>query len=62
MKNIFEFAEACLHSATIDEKLALTHQAWRTLENGELSLISDQPVLPIAQVKFPDKPILLASA
>ena len=32
MKNIFEFAEACLHSAIIDEKLALTHQAWRTLE------------------------------
>jgi uncharacterized ferritin-like protein (DUF455 family) len=60
MKNVFEFAEACLHSATIDEKLALTHQAWRTLENGELSLVADQPVLPIAQVKFPDKPVLLA--
>ena len=60
MKNIFEFAEACLHSATIDEKLALTHQAWRLLKNGELSLLSELPVLPIAQVKFPDKPILLA--
>jgi len=24
MKNIFEFAEACLHSTIIDEKLALT--------------------------------------
>ena len=60
MKNIFEFAEACLHSATIDEKLALTHQAWRLLKNGELSLLSELPVLPIAQVKFPEKPILLA--
>ena len=60
MKNIFEFAEACLHSVAIDEKLALTHQARRILENGELSLISDQPVLPITQVKFPDKPILLS--
>lgn len=60
MKNLFEFAEACLHSATIDEKLTLTHQAWDTLENCKLSLVSDQPVLPIAQVKFPDKPILLA--
>jgi len=59
MKNVFEFAEACLHSATIDEKLALTHQAWRALENGKLSLIADQPVLSIAQVKFPDKPVLL---
>jgi uncharacterized ferritin-like protein (DUF455 family) len=60
MKNIFEFAEACLYSAIIDEKLALTHQARHTLENGELSLMPEQPVLPIAQVKFPDKPVLLA--
>ncbi len=60
MKNIFEFAEACLHSAIIDEKLALTHQAWRTLENGALSLVSDQPVFPIARVIFPDKPVLLS--
>jgi uncharacterized ferritin-like protein (DUF455 family) len=59
MKNLFEFAEACLHNATIDEKLALTHQAWHALENGELCLISDQPVVPIARVRFPDKPILL---
>ncbi|MDD5460739.1 MAG: ferritin-like domain-containing protein [Methylococcales bacterium] len=60
MKNLFEFAEACLHSANIDEKLALTHQAWQALESGELSLISNHPVLPIARVIFPDKPILLA--
>ncbi len=60
MKNVFEFAEAFLHSAAIDEKLVLTHQAWQTLENGELSFISEHPVLPIDQVKFPDKPILLA--
>jgi len=59
MKNVFEFAEACLHSATIDEKLVLTHQACHTLENGELSLISELPVLPIALIRFPDKPILL---
>ncbi|MDD1628194.1 MAG: ferritin-like domain-containing protein, partial [Methylococcaceae bacterium] len=60
MKNVFEFAEACLHNSPIDEKLALTHQAWHALENGELSFISDQPVMSIAKVKFPDKPILLA--
>jgi len=59
MKNVFEFAEACLHGSTIDEKLALTHQAMHALENGELCLRSEQPVLPIAQVKFPDTPILL---
>jgi len=59
MKNVFKFAEACLYSATIDEKLALTHQALHALEIGQLSLISEQPAMPIAQVKFPDKPILL---
>jgi uncharacterized ferritin-like protein (DUF455 family) len=60
MKNLFEFAEACLYSANIDEKLALTHQARHTLANGDLSLNSNRPVLPIAQVSFPEKPILLA--
>ncbi len=59
MKNIFKFAEACLLQTTIDEKLALTHQAWQTLENGQLSLLSEQPALPIEQVTFPDRPILL---
>lgn len=60
MKNLFEYAEACLHSANIDKKPALTHQAWQTLVYGELSLNSDRPVLPIDRVIFPDKPILLA--
>lgn len=60
MENVFGFAEACLHRTAIDEKLALTHQAWHLLEKGQLSLIPDQPVLPIAQVRFPDKPVLLA--
>jgi len=60
MKKLFEVAEACLHSATIDEKLALTHQAWHALQINELSLVSELPVAPIARVKFPDKPTLLA--
>jgi uncharacterized ferritin-like protein (DUF455 family) len=59
MKNVFKFAEACLHNAAIDEKLALTHQAWHTLETGELTFISEQPVMPITRVRFPDKPVLL---
>ena len=59
MNNIFEFAAACLHSGNVDEKLALTHQAWRKLENGELSLLPASPVAPIEQVVFPDKPVLL---
>lgn len=60
MKNIFEFAEACLHRTDIDEKLALTHQAWQLLQSQRLSLDSDRPALPIVNVKFPDRPQLLA--
>ncbi|MDD2660254.1 MAG: ferritin-like domain-containing protein [Methylococcales bacterium] len=59
MKNIFVFAEACLHGAAIGEKLAMTHQAWHAFENDQLSFIPDHPALPIAQVRFPDKPVLL---
>jgi uncharacterized ferritin-like protein (DUF455 family) len=60
MKNLFEFAEACLHRPYIDEKLALTHQARHLLLNRELSLAWDRPILPIANVNFPDKPELWA--
>ena len=60
MKNVFECAEACLYGADIDKKLALTHQAWQSLENGKLCLISHPPILPIVLVKFPDKPVLLS--
>ena len=59
MENVFECAEACLYGADIDKKLALTHQAWQSLENGKLCLISQPPILPIVLVKFPDKPVLL---
>jgi len=59
MKNVFKFAEACLQGIAIDEKLTLTHQAWHLYENNQLSFASELPVLPITQVKFPDKPVLL---
>jgi uncharacterized ferritin-like protein (DUF455 family) len=60
MKNLFAIAAACLHSAAIEEKLALTHHAWQLLANGELSFTDDVPVSAIEQVTFPDKPVLLA--
>jgi uncharacterized ferritin-like protein (DUF455 family) len=60
MKNLFVCAAACLHSAAIEEKLALTHHAWHTLANGKLSFTEDIPVLAIAGVTFPNKPVLLA--
>jgi uncharacterized ferritin-like protein (DUF455 family) len=60
MKNVFEFAEAFFHQANIDEKLALTHQAWQAYTTGALTFSSDRPVMPIAQVTFPERPELLA--
>ena len=56
---LFEFAEACLHSPAIDEKLALTHQAWQLMASGQLNMQSNRPVLPISHVQFPGKPSLL---
>ena len=60
MKNIFEFAEAFFHGANVDEKLALTHQAWHAQITGNLTFTSDRSVLPIDQVMFPERPELLA--
>lgn len=60
MKNIFEFAEAFFQLTDVDDKLALTHQAWHTYTTGDLTFSSDQPVLPIDQVIFPGRPELLA--
>ncbi len=60
MKNIFEFAERCLHHPSVEEKLTHTHQAWQMLSTDNLSLISERPVLPIKHVQFPDNPILLS--
>jgi len=60
MKNLFEFAEAFFCQANVDEKLALTHQAWQTCITGGLTFSSDRPVLPIERVTFPERPELLA--
>lgn len=59
MNNLFELAGACLHSPAIDEKLALTHDAFRFMANGELNLNTNQAILPISQVTFPERPELL---
>ncbi len=59
MNNIFDIAEACLHNADIDAKLALTHHAKELLKNEQLDFATNRPVQPIGHVKFPEKPILL---
>ncbi|MDI1232032.1 MAG: ferritin-like domain-containing protein [Methylobacter sp.] len=60
MKNLFDFAEAFFCQANVDEKLALTHQAWQTYIAKELTFTSGRPVLPIDRVIFPARPELLA--
>ncbi|RLA25568.1 MAG: DUF455 domain-containing protein [Gammaproteobacteria bacterium] len=60
MNNVFDFAEACLHRADIDEKLQLTAQAWQLYQQDELQFDSLSVVQGIEQVCFPDKPELLA--
>ncbi|TSA40143.1 MAG: DUF455 family protein [Methylococcaceae bacterium] len=60
MKNIFEIAASCLHSADVKEKLRLTHLARFYLEHGELSFNNSCAVAEIASVKFPDQPEWLA--
>lgn len=60
MKNLFELAEGALHGTAVDEKLALTHEAWQLYTQGKLDFSPSNPVADIAQVKFPDKPELLA--
>lgn len=60
MKNVFELAEAFFQQTHVDEKLAMTHQAWHAYTTGDLTFTSDRPVLPIDQVTFPERPELLA--
>jgi uncharacterized ferritin-like protein (DUF455 family) len=59
MNTIFQFAEACLYQTDIQEKLALTHQAWQLLETQQLDLTNNSPIKPIHQARFPEKPELL---
>jgi uncharacterized ferritin-like protein (DUF455 family) len=57
---IFEFAEAFLYSSDIDEKLTLTHHVKQLIDEKKICFGSNQAVLPIDLIKFPDKPKLMA--
>jgi uncharacterized ferritin-like protein (DUF455 family) len=59
MKNIFALAADCLHNPEIDAKLALTHEAWRLNQAGQLDFSTVEPPLPIAATAFPARPKLL---
>lgn len=58
MACLFDFAEACLHHADIDEKLALTHQAWAKLRAGQLTVSPHTQAAPITRTVFPERPLL----
>jgi uncharacterized ferritin-like protein (DUF455 family) len=59
MQSIFELAEQALQCGNRDELLNLTHEAWRLSENNALIFESEKLPLPIENVRFPKKPILL---
>jgi uncharacterized ferritin-like protein (DUF455 family) len=58
MKNIFKFAEACLHNTEIEKKLQLTHLAWQLNLNGQLEFTEESKPQPITVTRFPDRPAL----
>lgn len=58
MDTVFDYAEACLYSPDIGQKLSLTHEATRLWNEGRLNLGADCPVLPISGVQFPGRPQL----
>lgn len=60
MNTLFDFAEACLHQSDIEQKLALTHQAWQLVTTNTLALTTTKAVQPITLTRFPEKPELLA--
>ncbi len=60
MNNLFDFAEACLHQADIETKLALTAEAWQLYQQGDLQFEAISPPKDISCVVFPARPELLA--
>ena len=59
MENIYKNAEFCLYSTDIFKKIETTHHTRKLFDTGRLSLESLIPVLPITEIRFPDKPQLL---
>ncbi|MGR9106715.1 MAG: ferritin-like domain-containing protein [Gammaproteobacteria bacterium] len=59
MKTVFDLAAACLHSGSIEEKLAWTRRAGALLEQGNVGYFDDAEPLPIAKTVFPPLPKLV---
>ncbi|MGR9085759.1 MAG: ferritin-like domain-containing protein [Gammaproteobacteria bacterium] len=59
MNTVFEYAEDCLYRSGIDEILALTHRAMQLANDDKLNYDESGLVLPISEVRFPERPVLL---
>ena len=59
MNSIFDLAENCLHSRSIEQKLAITGQAARLGEANELDFRSLSEPFSIKETVFPDRPELV---
>ncbi len=59
MNTIFTFAEHCLFTPDVNQKLLTTHQAQQLAQAGQLSFLANSPIRPIVETVFPDKPQLL---
>ncbi|MGH8500090.1 MAG: ferritin-like domain-containing protein [Methylococcales bacterium] len=59
MITVFELASGCLHSSSVDEKLALTAHACALMEKGQIDYTPDGEPLPISATGFPSSPKLV---
>ncbi len=59
MKSLFDYAQSCLQTYDIEQKLILTHAAWHAWQCDALSYTDTQPIADIHFTQFPARPILL---
>ena len=57
--DIFAFAEACLYHSSLEQLLALTKEAQQLAKQKRLCVGQEENVLPISDVLFPNRPVLL---
>jgi len=57
--NLFELAESCLYTASVEAKLEATEQAAQIFRQGAFSLDERSPPRPASEVCFPEHPKLV---
>lgn len=59
MNRVFELASDCLHSASVEHKVALAQRASALMEKGQIDYTSDAYPLAISATVFPPRPELV---